>query len=104
MTPQVFLEGVKPLFENAIWSLLRLPSFLFSSFIPSLHGTLFFFLSPTAPASIETALVYFSHMWTVDGKMNFTHSHDDERRWETGALLMLTAAAEDAAVNHFKMY
>ncbi|KAJ4939410.1 hypothetical protein JOQ06_028859 [Pogonophryne albipinna] len=36
-------------------------------------------------------------MWTVDGKMNFTHSLDDERRWETGAVLMLTAAVDDAA-------
>lgn len=85
MTLQVFLEGVKPLFENAFWSLLCLPPFLFSLFVPSLHRASFSWLSPTVSASIETALVYFSHMWTVDGKMNFTHSRDDERRWETRA-------------------
>lgn len=92
----------KPLFENVFQSLLCLPSFLFSSFILLLHRMFFFCLSPTVSASIETARIYFSHMWTVDGKMSFTHSHDDERQWETGALLMLTAAVEDAAVNHFK--
>lgn len=54
------------------------PSFRHSAGLPS---TVF---SPTAPSSIGTALVYLSHMWTVDGKMNFTHSRDDERRWETG--------------------
>ncbi|KAF3845057.1 hypothetical protein F7725_008220 [Dissostichus mawsoni] len=60
--------------------------------------TSLFCVSPTVSASIETTLLYFSHMWTADGKMNFTHSLDDERRWETGAVLMLTAAVEDAAV------
>lgn len=43
-------------------------------------------------------------MWTVDGKKNFTRSHDDERQWETGVPLLSTAAVEDAAVNNFKWY
>lgn len=45
---------------------------------------------------------YFGHMWTVDGKINFPHSHNDGRRWETGALLLSTAELGDAAVNHLK--
>ncbi|KAI4804764.1 hypothetical protein KUCAC02_026380, partial [Chaenocephalus aceratus] len=59
--------------------------------------TSLFCVSPTVSASIETTLFSFSHMWTVDGKMNFTHSLDDERRWETGVVLMFTAAVDDAA-------
>lgn len=73
--------------------------FLFCSVAPQ---DVLLLLRPAVPASIETALVYFSHMWTVDGKMKFTHSRDDETRREAGAPLMLTAAVKDAAVNHFK--
>lgn len=81
-----------------------MPPFLFSSFVLSLHGASSSWLYPTVPASIETARVYFSHMWTVDGKMNslIPAMMRDDRG--PGPLLMLTAADEDAAVNHFKIY
>lgn len=86
VTPKVFMRSVKPLFENASWSLLCLLSFYLPPPLPFRHsaGRSSSAASPLLLLSIETAWFYSSRMWTVDDKMDFTHSLDDERRWETG--------------------
>lgn len=73
-------------------------------FISLLHsvtpqGIILLALPPTA-AFMEAALIYFTRMRSVDGEMDLIHSRNDERRREAGA----AAAAEDAAVNHFKIH
>lgn len=57
--------------KKASWHLLRLSSFLFPSFIPSLHRASFFWLSPAAAAAMEAALIFFTRMRSVDGENGF---------------------------------